>query len=99
MESAVSKAEAEEDLFLITVTAGNDNEPKRIFVSVNDRPFQIERGKQVAVPKEVLHALDLAIVGVPEIDEAKNEINWTERQRFPYTVHGTVKRPRKAVPA
>lgn len=82
---------AKEKRYIINVTHGNDIEPKKIFVGANGREFQIERGKDVSVPKCVLEALDNAIMGVSEpdpMDETKAIVY--DRKRFPYTVVGIV---------
>ena len=84
-------AAPKEKRYIINVTLGNDNEPKKIFVGANGRDFHIQRGKDVSVPKAVLDVLDAAVLGVPELDE-EDPTNTVihERKRFPYSVVGVV---------
>lgn len=75
--------------YIINVSLGNDNEPQKVFVGANGLEFLIERGKDVAVPKEVLDVLDNAILGVPEVDPTDNtKTIIVDRKRFPYTIKG-----------
>jgi hypothetical protein len=77
--------------YIINVGLGNDNEPTKVFVGANGEDFLIERGKDVAVPKEVLEVLDNAIMGVSEVDPMDNTKTITvDRKRFPYTIKGIV---------
>lgn len=76
---------------IINIAAGNDGEPSRVFVSNGDQPFQIQRGKDVPVPRTVLAALDCAVQFIPERDEHNpDQVNFVERKRFPYSVIGVV---------
>lgn len=88
---ASNKAPNPNERVIINIAAGNDGEPSRVFVSNGDHPFQIQRGKDVAVPRSVLAALDCAVQGVPERDEHNPDVvNFIERRRFPYTIVGVV---------
>lgn len=90
MTAVAEKAKAKKK-FIINVSLGNDNEPRKVFVGANGEDFLITRGKDVAVPKEVLEVLDNAVVGVAEVDpENPTKTITVERKRFPYSVVGVV---------
>lgn len=80
--------------FEITVTLGNDQEPRDIFVGgCEEGDFQITRGKPVIVPRSVLERLDLAVTGVPTpdpTDPTGTRVIFEDRKRFPYTLHREV---------
>lgn len=77
---------------IINVTLGADGEPKRQFVGWDGRDYEIERGKDIQVPRGLLEVLDNAIIGVPEAyDESDpSKIRMVDRKRFPYTMIGVV---------
>lgn len=88
---ASARPASKEENVIINISLGADKEARRIFVGFGDRQFQIERGKDVAVPRGVMEILDNAIIGVPEIDEQDPEkVVMVQRKRFPYTVIGTI---------
>lgn len=88
MSEKAPKAEAEQK-FIINVSMGNDGEPGKIFVGDGKTDYLIQRGKDVVVPKSVLHVLDNAIIGVTEVDPEDNTKSITvDRKRFPYTIVG-----------
>lgn len=56
-------------------------------IIVNGKEYWIAPGYEVEVPKEVLDALDNAIIALPIVDPAtKRYIGAKERRRFPYTM-------------
>lgn len=90
MSKAATAVKGEERV-IINVALANDGEPRRIFVGFNGSDFEIERGKDVAVPRGVLEVLDHAVMGVTETDPsdpAKQTI--VERKRFGYSIIGVV---------
>ncbi len=73
--------------FKINVTFANDGEPREIFVGADGTDFRIRRGEDVIVPRSVLHALDLAIKGVPEQDPNDDtKVVTIDRKRFAYSI-------------
>jgi hypothetical protein len=88
MSNPKKLAENPDDKFEIEVSLGDDKEQRKIFVGAGGKDFLIERGKKVVVPRVVLSALDDAVVGVAEQDEADpNKLVTVQRKRFQYTVH------------
>lgn len=88
MSNPKKLVENPDDKFEITVSLGDDKEARKIFVGAGGRDFLIERGKAVIVPRVVLNALDDAVVGVAEQDEADpNKLITVQRKRFQYTVN------------
>lgn len=91
MSEVDAARDAPEERYIINIGLGNDNEPGKIFIGADGRDFEIQRGKDVAVPKSVLEVLDNAVVGVTEVDP--NDPFKTvvvDRKRFPYTIVGKV---------
>lgn len=85
-----TKADADKRV-IINISLGNDNEARRQFVGWDGREFEIERGKDVSVPRGLLEVLDNAVLGVPEtdpMDPMKTII--VQRKRFPYSIVGVV---------
>lgn len=65
-----------------------DNEPRDIFVSVNDYQALIQRGKVVTIPAEAFEAIQKATYTDREVDENDpDKTVWVEKQRYPYNVH------------
>lgn len=62
------------------VPGGTDD----IFVGVNGRGYQIQREKDVELPKSVLHVIDNAVITKTERDADGNEVN-RDIQRFTYS--------------
>ena len=70
----------------ITLDESDGIGPTGQFVQVNGRSYQIKPGEPVDVPREVLEALDHAVMKVPLQDPAtKQIIDWRDRKRFPYS--------------
>ena len=81
------KSNPDKGKFKINVTFANDGEPREIFVGADGADFRIRRGEDVIVPRTVLHALDLAIKGVDEVDpndDTKTIV--VQRKRFAYSI-------------
>ena len=88
---ATTRSAPQEGNVIINIALGADKEARRIFVGFGDRQFQIERGKDVVVPRGVMEILENAIIGVPEIDDQDpDKVLMVQRKRFPYTLIGTV---------
>lgn len=56
-----------------------------IFVGVNGKGYQIQREKDVDLPKAVLHAIDNAVITRTERDADGVEVD-RDIKRFPYSV-------------
>lgn len=54
----------------------------------NGKAWQIERGKEVIVPKSILHVADLAVMTVFEQVEGSGEMITRDIPRAPYIVYG-----------
>jgi hypothetical protein len=84
-------AKEAEKKYIINVSLGNDNEPVDQYINANGYEINIQRGKNITVPKTVLDVLDAAIVGVTQQDPSDPMKTITvDRKRFPYTVVGVV---------
>lgn len=84
-------APAKAEKVIINIAIGAPNEPRRQFINAYGREFEIERGKDIQVPREVLEVLDNAIIGMPEPDpEDPDKTLIVDRKRFPYTLVGVV---------
>lgn len=77
---------------IINVSLGADNEPRRQFIGWDGRDYEIERGKDIQVPRGLLEVLDNAVIGVPEAYDQNDpsKVRMVDRKRFPYTIVGTV---------
>lgn len=90
-EVAVKPAPTKEKRYIINVSLGNDNEPRKQYVGANGRDFLIERGVDIEVPQCVLNVLDDAVIGIPEVDpNDQTKTIVVERKRFPYSIKGIV---------
>lgn len=66
-----------------------DNEPRDIFVGVNEYQARIKRGVAVTIPEEVFDVLQRATYTDKEDDpddETGRKKVWVEKQRYPYNV-------------
>ena len=65
-----------------------DQEPRDIFVGVNDYQARIKRGTVVEIPVEVFEVLKGATYLDREDDEDDpDKFVWVEKQRYPFNVH------------
>jgi hypothetical protein len=64
-----------------------DNEPRDIFVGVNEYQATIMRGRQVTIPVEVFEVLKEAkYTDQDEDPDFPDRKVWVEKQRYPYNV-------------
>jgi hypothetical protein len=72
----------------IEISLSNDGEAAEVFVGgCPEGDFRIKRGVPVRVPQSVLDRLDMAILGVPEVDpDDPTKTRFIERKRFAYTI-------------
>ena len=76
---------------IINIALGAPNEPRRQYFNAYGKEFEIERGKDIAVPRELLEVLDNCVIGMPEPDpDDQDKTIMVDRKRFPYTIVGTV---------
>lgn len=79
----------------VTININESDDPKdlnEVLVQVNGRAYQIQRGKDVAIPPEVVQALENAVIdrAIPNVDEQGQVRGFTLRptKRFPFTISG-----------
>lgn len=97
--ASIPAASAEPRIRII-VNEGSEKEPPEVFVGVNGRPYKIQRGVEVSVPKSVVHVLENAVEvrWVKERDNQGNERSTPRRvRRFPFTVLGPEEPRGKAI--
>lgn len=85
---------ASKERFRIIVEDARDaNDMSRVYVGVNGRGYWLRRGKEVDVPREVIGALDAAVIdkAIPIFDEATGQprgVEMRKSRRFPYQIVG-----------
>lgn len=90
-ETAVAKPARKAGKVIINIAIGAPNEPRRQFFNCYGTELEIERGKDVKVPRELLEVLDNCVIGMPEPDpEDPDKTILVDRKRFPYTIVGAV---------
>lgn len=65
---------------------GDRNEQKHVYVGINGVGYQIERGKDIAVPEPVMLNLRDSVQTVWEYDESQNTLVSREAQAYPFTL-------------
>jgi hypothetical protein len=65
----------------------NDQEPRDIFVGVNDYQAVIKRGSKVSIPEEAFDVIQRATYTADDSDgDSPDQKEWVEKQRYPYNV-------------
>jgi len=63
----------------------NDNiPPTGLFIGVNGRSYLLVPGEEVAVPPEVVEALNDAVEDIPRVDSSNNVVDYRKKMRFPF---------------
>jgi hypothetical protein len=86
-DGSQSRAQTKKRIRIRIDEARESSEPNPVFVGVNGRGYQIRRGKEVDVPPEVAHVLDIAIAG-RGIPLEGGGVEFSEGRRIPYQFIG-----------
>jgi len=86
-KEAVGKNDPMMEIVCITLHDTKEVPPNGQFVAVNGKQYLIPAGRKCRVPRFVVEALNNAVVGVPDINDALQVVGVRDAPRLPYTLH------------